>query len=193
MGMNDVTRILFAIEQGKPEAARDLVPLVYEELRKLAAQRLAQEKPGQTFQATALVHEAYLRLVDVEQAQHWNSRGHFFGAAAEAMRRILVERARHKRSLKAGGDRHRQDLSEVDLGIVEPDLDLLALNEALEKLEKQDKRRAEVVKLRFFAGLTVEQVAEALEISISTAGSDWSYARCWLRLEIDAAGGDRHS
>jgi RNA polymerase sigma factor (TIGR02999 family) len=189
MGMNDVTRILFAIEQGKPEAARDLVPLVYEELRKLAAQRLAQEKPGQTFQATALVHEAYLRLVDVEQAQHWNSRGHFFGAAAEAMRRILVERARHKRSLKAGGDRHRQDLSEVDLGIVEPDIDLLALNEALEKLEKQDKRRAEVVKLRFFAGLTVEQVAEALEISISTAGSDWSYARCWLRLEIDAAGG----
>ena len=189
MGMNDVTRILFAIEQGKPEAARDLVPLVYEELRKLAAQRLAQEKPGQTFQATALVHEAYLRLVDVEQAQHWNSRGHFFGAAAEAMRRILVERARHKRSLKAGGDRHRQDLSDVDLATVEPDIDLLALNEALEKLEKQDKRRAEVVKLRFFAGLTVEQVAEALGISISTAGSDWTYARCWLRLEIDAAGG----
>ena len=114
-GMNDVTRILSAIEQGDPEAAEQLVPLVYEELRKLAAQRLANEKPGQTFQATALVHEAYVRLVDVENAQHWNSRGHFFGAAAEAMRRILVERARHKRSLKAGGDRHRRDLSDVDL------------------------------------------------------------------------------
>ena len=163
--MNDVTRILSAIEQGEPEAAEELVPLVYEELRKLAALRLAHEKPGQTFQATALVHEAYVRLVDVEKAQHWNSRGHFFGAAAEAMRRILVERARHKRSQKAGGDRHRQDLSDVDLGTVEPDIDLLALNEALEKLESQDKRRAEVVKLRFFAGLTIEQVAQALGIS----------------------------
>ena len=136
--MNDVTRILSAIEKGDPAAAEQLVPLVYEELRKLAAQRLANEKPGQTFQATALVHEAYVRLVDVEKAQHWNSRGHFFGAAAEAMRRILVERARHKRSLKAGGDRHRQDLSDVDLATVEPDIDLLALNEALEKLENQD-------------------------------------------------------
>ncbi|MFI5461046.1 MAG: ECF-type sigma factor [Isosphaerales bacterium] len=190
--MNDVTRVLSAIENGEPEAAEQLVPLVYEELRKLAAQRLANEKPGQTFQATALVHEAYVRLVDVEKAQHWNSRGHFFGAAAEAMRRILVERARHKRSLKAGGDRHRQDLSDVDLATVEPDIDLLALNEALEKLESQDKRRAEVVKLRFFAGLTIEQVAQALGISISTAGSDWTYARCWLRLEIEAAEGDGH-
>jgi hypothetical protein len=122
-GMNDVTRILSAIEHGDPEAAEQLVPLVYEELRKLAAQRLANEKPGQTFQATALVHEAYVRLVDVEKAQHWNSRGHFFGAAAEAMRRILVERARHKRSLKAGGDRHRQDLSDVDLATVEPNIE----------------------------------------------------------------------
>jgi RNA polymerase sigma factor (TIGR02999 family) len=190
--MNDVTRILSAIEHGDQEAAERLVPLVYEELRKLATQRLANEKPGQTFQATALVHEAYVRLVDVEKAQHWNSRGHFFGAAAEAMRRILVERARHKRSLKAGGDRHRRDLSDVDLGTVEPDIDLLALNEALEKLENQDKRRAEVVKLRFFAGLTIEQVAQALGISISTAGSDWAYARCWLRLEIEAAEGDGH-
>jgi RNA polymerase sigma factor (TIGR02999 family) len=190
--MNDVTRILSAIEQGEPEAAEQLVPLVYDELRKLAAQRLANEKPGQTFQATALVHEAYVRLVDVEKAQHWNSRGHFFGAAAEAMRRILVERARHKRSLKAGGDRHRQDLRDVELGTVEPDIDLLALNEALEKLESQDKRRAEVVKLRFFAGLTIDQVAQALGISISTAGSDWTYARCWLRLEIDADDCDGH-
>ena len=162
--MNDVTRILSAIEQGDPGAAEELVPLVYEELRKLAAQRLAHEKPGQTFQATALVHEAYVRLVDVEKAQHWNSRGHFFGAAAEAMRRILVERARHKRSLKAGGDRHRHDLSDVDLATVEPDIDLLALNEALEKLENQDRRRADVVKLRFFAGLTIEQVAQAASV-----------------------------
>src|SRR5277367_4990658 len=133
--MSDVTHILSAIEHGDPEAVEQLVPLVYEELRKLAAQRLATEKPGQTIQATALVHEAYLRLVDVETAQHWNSRGHFFGAAAEAMRRILVERARHKRSLKAGGDLRRRDLSDVDLSTVEPDIDLLALNEALEKLE----------------------------------------------------------
>jgi RNA polymerase sigma factor (TIGR02999 family) len=190
--MNQVTRILSAIEHGEPEAAEELVPLVYEELRKLAADRLAHEKPGQTFQATALVHEAYLRLVDVEAAQHWNSRGHFFGAAAEAMRRILVERARHKRSLKAGGDRHRRDLSDVDLSTGEPDIDLLALNEALQKLEILDKRRAEVVKLRFFAGMTIEQVAQTLDISISTAGSDWTYARCWLRLEIDAADGDGH-
>ncbi len=191
--MSDVTRILSAIEHGDPEAAEQLVPLVYEELRKLAAQRLANEKPGQTIQATALVHEAYVRLVDVANAQHWNSRGHFFGAAAEAMRRIMVERARYKRSLKAGGDRHRRDLSYVDLSTVEPDIDLLALNVALEKLERQDKRRAEVVKLRFFAGLTIEQVAEALGISTSTAGSDWTYARCWLRLELDASdGGDRH-
>ncbi len=190
--MNDVTRILSAIELGDPDAAEQLVPLVYEELRKLAAQRLANEKPGQTIQATALVHEAYVRLVDVENAQHWSSRGHFFGAAAEAMRRILVERARHKRSKKAGGDRHRQDLSWVDLSTVEPEIDMLALNEALEKLENQDKRRAEVVKLRFFAGLTIEQVAQALGISISTAGSDWAYARCWLRLEIEAAEGDGH-
>jgi RNA polymerase sigma factor (TIGR02999 family) len=131
-------------------------------------------------------------LVEVDNSQHWNGRGHFFGAAAEAMRRILVERARHKRSLKAGGDRHRHDLSDVDLATVEPDIDLLALNEALEKLESQDKRRAEVVKLRFFAGLTIEQVAQALGISISTAGSDWTYARCWLRLEIEAAEGDGH-
>ena len=187
--MSDVTRILSAIEQGDPDAAEELVPLVYDELRRLAEQRLAHEKPGQTIQATDLVHEVYLRLVDVETAQHWNSRGHFFGAAAEAMRRILVERARHKRSLKAGGDRRRRDLSDVDLATAEPDVDLLALNEALEKLERQDKRRAEVVKLRFFAGMTIEQVAQTLGISISTAGSDWTYARCWLRLEIDAAGG----
>src|SRR2546425_9742172 len=143
--MSEVTRILSAIEQGDPRAAEQLLPLVYDELRKLAAERMSQEMPGQTLQATALVHEAYLRLVDAEQAQHWNSRGHFFGAAAEAMRRILVERARHKHSLKAGGDRRRQDLAEIEAPMVGPEIDLLALNEALEKLEREDKRKAQLV------------------------------------------------
>src|SRR5438876_899377 len=152
--MNEVTRVLSAIQQGDPHAAEQLLPLVYEELRQLAAQKLAQEKPGQTLQATALVHEAYLRLVDREQAAHWNSRGHFFAAAAEAMRRILVERARHRRSRKAGGDRHRLELTEIDPAVAGPNFDLLALNEVLEKLELQDKRKADLVKLRFFAGLT---------------------------------------
>jgi len=183
--MSDVTRILSAIDQGVPRAAEQLLPLVYNELRKLAAHKLTQEKPGQTLQATALVHEAYLRLVDTTQAQQWNSRGHFFAAAAEAMRRILVEKARHKRSLKAGGNWQRQTL--LDFGAPEsgPQVDLLALNEALEKLEQQDKRKAEVVKLRYFAGLTIEEAALALGISTSTADSDWAYARCWLRLEME--------
>jgi len=183
--MSEVTRILTAIEEGDPRAAEELLPLVYEELRKLAAHKLTQEKPGQTLQATALVHEAYLRLVDTTQAQQWNSRGHFFAAAAEAMRRILVEKARHKRSLKAGGNWQRQTL--LDFGAPEsgPQVDLLALNEALEKLEQQDKRKAEVVKLRYFAGLTIEEAALALGISTSTADSDWAYARCWLRLEME--------
>ena len=132
--MSEVTRLLFAIEEGESQAAEKLMPLVYDALRKLAADKMAQERPGQTLQATALVHEVYLRLVDVERAQHWNSRGHFFGAAAEAMRRILVERARHKHSLKAGGDRRRQDLAEIEAPMVGPEIDLLALNEALEKL-----------------------------------------------------------
>ena len=183
--MSEVTRLLFAIEEGESQAAEKLMPLVYDALRKLAADKMAQEQPGQTLQATALVHEVYLRLVDVERAQHWNSRGHFFGAAAEAMRRILVERARHKHSLKAGGDRRRQDLAEIEAPMVGPEIDLLALNEALEKLEREDKRKAQLVKLRFFAGLTIDEAAQALGISTSTADNDWAYARCWLRLEIE--------
>src|SRR5262249_35430043 len=150
------------IERGDPLAADKLLPLVYDELRKLAARKLAQEKPGQTLQATALVHEAYLRLVDVEKAQHWNSRGHFFGAAAEAMRRILVEQARRKLTLKAGGGRERVSLDDVDPVVEGPKLDLLALNEALDKLAAKDPRKAELIKLRFFAGLTNEQAAAAL-------------------------------
>ena len=182
--MSDTTRILAAIEQGDPHAADQLLTVVYDELRKLAAQKLAQEKPGQTLQATALVHEAYLRLVDVEEAQHWNSRGHFFAAAAEAMRRILVERARHKRSWKAGAGRRRLELDDIDPSVPAPDEDLLALDEALGKLEQHDRRKAELVKLRFFAGFNIQQAAEALGISTSTADNDWAYARCWLRLEI---------
>jgi RNA polymerase sigma factor (TIGR02999 family) len=183
--MSEVTRILSAIEQGDPHAASQLLPLVYDELRELAARKLAHEKPGQTLQATALVHEAYLRLVDSADAPRWNSRGHFFAAAAEAMRRILVERARHRRSLKAGGDRHRQEMPDIAAPDAEPNVDLLALNEALAKLETENQRTAELVKLRFFAGLTIEQAAEVLGISTSTAINDWAYARCWLRLEID--------
>jgi RNA polymerase sigma factor (TIGR02999 family) len=189
--MSDVTRILSSIKEGDPKAAEQLLPLVYDELRRLAAQKMARESPGQTLQATALVHEAYLRLVDTTQVQEWNSRGHFFGAAAEAMRRILVERARHRRSLKAGGDRHRQEMPEIEAPMAGPEVDLLALDEALEKLEHQDKRKAELVKLRFFAGLTIEEAALALEISTSTADSDWAYARCWLRLEIEGLAGAR--
>jgi RNA polymerase sigma factor (TIGR02999 family) len=187
--MSEVTRILSAVDQGDPEAAERLLPLVYDELRKLASDRIAREKPGQTLQATALVHEAYLRLVDTDKVQRWNSRGHFFAAAAEAMRRILVERARHKHSLKAGGGRQREDLPEVESPDAGPNIDLLALNEALEKLEHQDRRRAEVVKLRFFAGLTIEETALALNISTSTADTDWAYARCWLRLEMEGLKG----
>jgi RNA polymerase sigma factor (TIGR02999 family) len=183
--MSDVTRILSAIEQGDPHAGAQLLPLVYDELRKLAAAKLAQEKPGQTLQATALVHEAYLRLVDVDQPQHWNGRGHFFAAAAEAMRRILVENARHKRSLKAGGDRRRLELADVEPAAAGPDVELLALDEALDKLRRQDPRKAELVQLRFFAGLTTAQAAQVLGISPSTADNDWAYARCWLRLEIE--------
>jgi RNA polymerase sigma factor (TIGR02999 family) len=187
--MSDVTRILSAIDQGDPQAADQLLPLVYDELRRLAAAKVAHEAPGQTLQATALVHEAYLRLLDGDQARSWNSRGHFFGAAAEAMRRILVERARHKRSLKAGGGRRRQELPDIELPAAGPRLDLLALHEALTKLEQQDKRRAELVKLRFFAGLTIAEAAEVLGVSASTADNDWAYARSWLRLEIEGRDG----
>jgi RNA polymerase sigma factor (TIGR02999 family) len=186
--MTVVTQILSAIEQGDPHAAEQLLPLVYDELRNLAAANLAREKPGQTLQTTALVHEAYLRLVDTDKAQQWNSRGHFFAAAAEAMRRILVERARHKRSLKAGGNRRREELPEIEAPGVGPDLDLLALNEALTKLESQEPRKATLVKLRFFAGLTLQEAAQALGISTSTADNDWAYARCWLRVEMEGTG-----
>jgi len=182
--MHEVTRILSAIEQGDPQAAEQLLPLVYDELRRLAAEKMREEKPGQTLQATALVHEAYIRLVDVEKAQHWNSRGHFFAAAAEAMRRILVEQARRKGSLRAGGQRRRAELSSVDPEIGGPQLDLLALNEALDKLATRDPRALELVKLRFFAGLTIQQAAEALGVSVATAENDWSYAKCWLRVEL---------
>jgi len=185
--MSEVTRILSAIEQGDPHAAEQLLPLVYDELRKLAAQKLAQEKPGQTLQATALVHEAYLRLVDVEKAQHWNSRGHFFGAAAEAMRRILVEQARHKKSAKAGGQGQRVQLHEEQWAAPSRDVDVIALDEALDRLANHDRRKAELVKLRFFGGMTIRQAAAALGIAESTADADWAYAKSWLRLELTQA------
>jgi RNA polymerase sigma factor (TIGR02999 family) len=182
--MSDATRILRRLEHDDPRTAGQLLPLVYDELRRLAAAKLSQEKPGQTLQATALVHEAYLRLVGDGCARDWNGRGHFFAAAAEAMRRILVERARRRRSLKGGGDHFRKDLADIEPAAPEPDVDLLALDDVLEKLEKQDRRKAELVKLRFFAGLSIEQAARALGISPSTADNDWAYARCWLRVEM---------
>jgi RNA polymerase sigma factor (TIGR02999 family) len=183
--MSDVTQILSAINRGETHAAEQLLPLVYDELRLLAAKKMSREPPGQTLGATALVHEAYLRLVDQKCPQAWNSRGHFLSAAAEAMRRILVERARHKKTIKAGGDRQRVELADVALSAAGRDIDLLALNEALDKLERRDARLASLVKLRFFAGLTIEAAAEALNIATSTADSDWAYARSWLRLEMD--------
>jgi RNA polymerase sigma factor (TIGR02999 family) len=186
--MNDVTRILSAIEHGDPDAAVQLLPLVYEELRQLAARSLAREKPGQTLQATALVHEAYLKLVGLGAGPHWNGRGHFFGAAAEAMRRILVDNARRKASAKAGGGRERVDLAGVDPAAEGPGVDLLALHDALDRLEALDRRKADLVKLRFFAGLTNAQAAEALGISASTADNDWAYARSWLRLAMAGDG-----
>ena len=189
--MTDVTQILSAIEHGDTAAAERLLPLVYDELRRLAAAKLANEKPGQTLQATALVHDAYMRLVGPAdcEPQQWNSRGHFFAAAAEAMRRILVENARRKGSLKRGSDRQRIELSAVEPAIAVPDDDILALNEALVKLESQDPRKAQLVKLRFFTGLTNEQAAQVLGISTSTADNDWAYARCWLRLELTGDSG----
>lgn len=178
--MSDVTRILSAIEQGDPQAAEQLLPLVYDELRKLAAARLARERPGQTLQATALVHEAYLRLVDAEQAQRWNSRGHFFGAAAEAMRRILVENARRKASAKHGGGLGRRDLPEIAAAASEARLDLLALDQAIGALEREHPDKAQIVKLRFFAGLTLEETAKTLGLSRATTQRGWTYARAWL-------------
>jgi RNA polymerase sigma factor (TIGR02999 family) len=184
--MSDVTRILSAIDQGDPHAAEQLLPLVYDQLRQLAAQKLAQESPGQTLQATALVHEAYLRLVGGEQSHGWLGRGHFFAAAAEAMRRILIDRARHKQTGKAGGGRRRLDLDDVEAAADEGNADrLLVLDDALRLLEAEDPRKAELVKLRFFAGLTSEQAAATLGVSTSTAEKDWAYARSWLRVTID--------
>jgi RNA polymerase sigma factor (TIGR02999 family) len=181
---NDVTQMLGALERGDPHAAGRLLPLVYDELRKLAAQRMAQEPPGQTLQPTALVHEAYLRLVG-QGDPGWESRGHFFAAAAEAMRRILVENARRKQTVKHGGEQKRVDLFDDQVMAPPPDERLLALDEALERFAREQPRMAELVKLRFFAGLPVEQVAVLLGISPRTAKRDWTFARAWLRREMD--------
>ena len=187
--MSDVTRILSAIERGDPQAAEELLPLVYAELRQLAAHRLAHEKPGQTLQATALVHEAYLRLVasgdaSASRAQRWDSRGHFFAAAAEAMRRILVENARRKDRLKHGRELQRVDLESGCRVSEAPSLDLLALDEALTKLAESEPAKAELVKLRFFAGLTMPEAAAALDISLATAERYWTFAKAWLYAEL---------
>ncbi|HJQ81364.1 MAG TPA: sigma-70 family RNA polymerase sigma factor [Lacipirellulaceae bacterium] len=183
--MADVTQILSKIERGDPDAAERLLPLLYDELRKLAGQKLGCEKPGLTLQATALVHEAYVRLVDVEQAQHWNSRGHFFAAAAEAMRRILIENARRRARAKHGGNRVREELESSIIAAPEIGDDLLALDEALQRLAEHDSRSAELVKLRFFAGLTIPQAAEILGVSSRKADFMWSFARVWLRREVE--------
>jgi DNA-directed RNA polymerase specialized sigma24 family protein len=213
--MSDVTRILAQIDSGDPSAAEQLLPLVYNELRKLAAARLAQEKPGQTLQATALVHEAYIRLVakpvrgqesgvrDQELdgqpltpgscplTPSFESRGHFFAAAAEAMRRILVESARHRNSQRAGGDCQRVELSDVELATRQPNIDVLALSEALDMLETRDTRKAALVKLRYFVGLTIQEAADALGISTATADNDWAYAKSWLRLQLSGSSSHR--
>jgi RNA polymerase sigma factor (TIGR02999 family) len=182
--MNEVSRILSAMEQGDARAAEQLLPLVYDELRRLAAEKMAQEKPGQTLEATALVNEAYVRLMDVDRAQHWNSRGHFFAAAAEAMRRILIEAARRKKSHKRGGRLIRQDLDAVDIASPECPEDVLALDDALHKLAECDRSAADVVRLRFYAGLPLPEVARLLDISPRTADRLWAYARAWLHREI---------
>lgn len=187
--MSEVTLFLDQIQQGDTQAAERLLPLVYEELRKLAASKLAQEKPGQTLQATALVHEAYLRLVDTDQARHWSSRGHFFAAAAEAMRRILVDNARRKRAEKHGGGLRRVNLDQEDaVAMAAPD-ELLAIDEALELLDRHDAKAAQVVKLHCFGGLTIEQAAEALGLSRSSAYRIWTFARAWLHCHL--AGGQQ--
>jgi RNA polymerase sigma factor (TIGR02999 family) len=185
--MADLTQVLNAIEHGDPHAAEQLLPLVYDELRRLAAERLAQERPGQTLQATALVHEAYVRLMDVDQAPHWDSRRHFF-AAAEAMRRILVDNARRKRTEKHGGARQRIDLDDVEVAADTRSPDLLALDEALTRLAAEDPVKAQLVTLRYFAGLSVQEAAEALSISRATADRYWSYARTWLYCELRGPG-----
>jgi RNA polymerase sigma factor (TIGR02999 family) len=185
--MNEVTRILSAVEGGDPHAAERLLPLVYDELRKLAAHRLLQEKPGQTLQATALVHEAYLRLVDAERVRHWDSRGHFFAAAAEAMRRILVDQARRKQARKRGGGGRRVPLEDADLAHTPADDDVLAIDEALTRLAAEDPQAARLIRLRYFAGLSIEEAAECVGIARSTAYEHWAYARVRLRCLL---GGD---
>jgi RNA polymerase sigma factor (TIGR02999 family) len=182
--MADITQILNAIDQGDPHAAQQLLPLVYNELRQLAGQKLAQEKPGQTLQATALVHEAYVRLVDTGQTRHWNGRAHFFRAAAEAMRRILVDSARRKQSQKRGGERIRVELDEANLAAAEESEEMLAVDEALAGLAAADAQAAELVKLRYFAGLSIPDAAQALNISPRSADRLWTYARAWLRRAI---------
>ncbi|MBS0261719.1 MAG: sigma-70 family RNA polymerase sigma factor [Planctomycetes bacterium] len=184
--MSNVSRILSAIEHGDPAASEQLLPLVYQELRKLAAAKLAQENPGQTLQPTVLVHEAYLRLVDTDQPQHWNGRGHFFAAAAEAMRRILIESARRKQSQKHGGARQRVDLDVADLSDDSRTDDLLALDEALTQLEAHWPDKAAVVKLRYFAGLTIREAAQALRISTATAERYWTFCRAWLHSRLQS-------
>jgi RNA polymerase sigma factor (TIGR02999 family) len=187
MHMNDFTCILSSPGHGDPSTAEQLLPLVYDELRKLAAAKLAKEKPGQTLQATALVHEAYLRLVEADKMRHWDGCGHFFAAAAEAMRRILVDRARQRRSRRRGGAAKRRSLEHLDAASPAPDDELLAVEEALERLQKLDPPKAELVKLRYFAGLTIPEAAQALGISIPTANRRWAYARAWLHEELAGA------
>jgi RNA polymerase sigma factor (TIGR02999 family) len=193
--MSEITRILSQIESGDPSAAEQLLPLVYDELRKLAAQKLAHERPGQTLQATALVHEAYLRLAATPEnergqgGKRWDGRGHFFAAAAEAMRRILIERARQKQRIARGGGRHRQELQLDLIATPEPDEDLLALDAALTRLAQRDPIKARLVELRYFAGLTGDQAGEILGISPSTADRYWVYSRAWLRREVRRAAG----
>jgi RNA polymerase sigma factor (TIGR02999 family) len=182
--MSELTRILSAIEQGDPRAAEQLLPLVYDELRQLAAAKLAQEKPGQTLQATALVHEAYLRLVDTDRAPHWDSRGHFFAAAAEAMRRILIDNARRKQASRYGGGRQRVELADVQLVGRVTAQEVLELDDALLTLAEQEPAAAELVKLRLFAGLSVEQAGKALGLPRTTAYRQWTYARAWLRARM---------
>jgi RNA polymerase sigma factor (TIGR02999 family) len=182
--MSEVTRILSAIEDGDPQAAEQLLPLVYDELRRLAALRLTQEKPGQTLQATALVHEAFVRLVDVDKVQHWDSRGHFFAAAAEAMRRILLNRARDKQRVKRGGDRRRVDIDQIEIALDTNDEQLIALDEALTELGAEDPDAVRLVNLRFFAGLTLRDAAAAAGLSLRTAERQWAYVRAWLYARL---------
>lgn len=182
--MSDVTKILSAIERGDQNAADQLLPLVYQELRKLAAAKLSKEKPGQTLQPTMLVHEAYLRLVDIDRPQHWNGRGHFFGAAAEAMRRILIERARRKKSQKRAGVIEGADMAEIAEPATSQGLDLIALDEALTEFEAKWPDRAKLVKLRYFAGLTIQEAAQLMGVSVATADRHWLFAKTWLHVRL---------